>query len=215
MQNFKVVISSLPASKLKYFLAQSVKLSRAIDRNQPVHEMKSAVIYCYLTRKGTHCVRYVTILCKIVRTFREFISNAARLSMLSEMWSGVLCFIMSWTCVFHPIGFKTNSYWHEFIFGHNTWKTWLLLKKTRISPSSDHDQFEFIFSEFKGVMDRKIVYVATLSFLVAQRSVIPLDKCNFPPCWNRKFYSAFIVQSLNWIFFVLYKGKWFDLTTCC
>ena len=95
MQNFKVVISSLPASKLKYFLAQSVKLSRAIDRNQPVHEMKSAVIYCYLTRKGTHCVRYVTILCKIVRTFREFISNAARLSMLSEMWSGVLCFIMS------------------------------------------------------------------------------------------------------------------------
>ena len=55
-------------------------------------------------------------------------------------------------------------------------------QKTRIPPSSDHDQFEFIFSEFKGVMDRKIVYVATLSFLVAQRSVIPLDKCNFPPC---------------------------------
>ena len=177
--------------------------------------MKSAVIYCYLTRKGTHCVRYVPIFCKIVRTFREFISNAARLSMLSEMWSGVLCFIMSWTCVFHPIGFKTNSSWHEFIFGHNTWKTWILLKKTRITPSSDPDQFVFIFSEFKGVMDRKIVYVATLTFLVAQRSVIPLDKCNFPPCWNRNFYSAFIVQSLNRIFFVLYKGKWFDSTTCC
>ena len=55
-------------------------------------------------------------------------------------------------------------------------------RKHVLPPSSDHDQFVFIFSEFKGVMDRKIVYIATLTFLVAQRSVIPLDKCNFPPC---------------------------------